>query len=113
MPRTSLGGRMILEGDACRHGQLDLGPRRNSAPHFEPRPDLLRTLAHPRKSPVPVAARLQHLGVYPDAVVADEQAQAARVVLDFHLDLLRARMAESVHQRLVTDAIDLVADGGV
>ena len=90
--------------------ELDLGAGAGATPHLEAGADAVGALAHARKPPMTVAARAQHLLVDAASVVANEHAHLRRRVLDRHFDLLPARVPDRVHERLATDAIDLVAD---
>src|SRR5258708_38449947 len=61
---------------------------------------------------MPVAARGQDLRIHAATVVADEDAEVACGVFNFHHDLHGARMPKRVGQRFPANEIYFVANGG-
>src|SRR5689334_3417670 len=62
------------ECDPRGYRQFHFGPCLGAAPHSEARANPVGALAHPRQSPVSVAARVQHVRIDAASVVAHEDA---------------------------------------
>ena len=70
----------------------------------------LCSLAHARQSAVPFPASPQHLRIDPAAVVAHQDPQLIRSILELRLDMLRSGVSKSVNDSLAANPIDLIAD---
>jgi hypothetical protein len=86
-----------------RHAQLDLSAHTYAAQYTEAPAHRCRSLAHVGEAPVARAPMPQRLGVNSTAVVANQDPQPARRILQINLDLAGTRMAESVRQGLTTN----------
>src|SRR5262249_39814763 len=79
-------------------------------PKLKPGADLLGPLAHAGNSPVTFTPSTKYLLVDPLAIIADQHAQLFGSVLEFHFDRVGPGMAESVHQRFMSDMKDFIAN---
>src|SRR5271165_121361 len=99
---------LILESDVPGDREFDFRARGGAAKHVEPRPNFFRSLTHPRKPPMSVAARPQNTRVDATAIVSHHHAQIAGRVLEFYFNPLRASVMKRVDQRLAADSIHLI-----
>jgi hypothetical protein len=68
------------------------------------RANFLRPLPHSRQAKMPFLVSLaQNVRVYSHAVVTDPYAQLAYLVVEFHFNRMRLRMAEGIAERLLAN----------
>jgi hypothetical protein len=54
---------------------------------------------------------MQHFGVDPAAVVANQNPKLVGSIFQFHFDIARAGMAKCIDQGFAANTIDIVTDG--
>lgn len=92
------------------HTQLHFRSRRVATDKLEGRSDPLRSLPHPRQSPMSDSACLQYVLVDPTAVVAHKYAQLTGGIMEFHPDPGGPGVAERIDHGFSPDGIDFIAN---
>src|SRR5260370_11196384 len=70
--------------------------------------DTFGSLTHPRKAPMSLSARGQEMRIHAATIVANQEPQLARGILDFHYNLSGAGMAESISKGFASNEINLI-----
>src|SRR5260370_33307054 len=70
--------------------------------------DTFGSLTHPRKAPMSLSARGQELRIHAATIVANQEPQLARGILDFHYNLSGAAMAASISKGFASNGINLI-----
>jgi hypothetical protein len=101
---------MIKEGHLPWNHKFDLGAGGRAAPNAESCPDSISPLAHAQQAPMAITSGLECLSIDSTAIVAHQDNQAVRRILELQLNTPGLRMAERIHQRFAPDSVNLIPE---
>src|ERR1700722_8003801 len=104
---------IVALGDVAGNSNFYFGATAGLAQNPKSRADTPGPLTHPQQPLTAVPARLHKLRIDAAAIVTHHHAQAARQIHDLGFDVGRLGMEERVDQRLPSDEVELLPDGGV